>query len=186
MNKKSNTTSLCFALSTVLKSMDIPFFVTSANAPLPKLDKPFFNIRNTSSKAPGIHWIIVYGHNDDQGEVFDPLGESVLKYPQIILPFKHIEHQNYVQLQSDYTFTCGQFCLVFCFLRAYGWSFQRIVNTYFTKNIKHNEYLVRSFIRHNFKGFVPTKIYKDLCTSVIQTNSCRCLHRAGIKCNVNT
>jgi len=119
---------------------------------LPQKEFPGAYVVNTDeSNQPGQHWVAFYTEKDTT-ECFDSYGQNPGKYSEKIKEWLE-ETYSVVQddrLQSSDSTVCGQYCMYFILLRAYGYSFQDIMSS-FTKNTAFNDKFVCKFINKFFR-----------------------------------
>src|SRR4051794_35431937 len=108
------------ALSSIFASHNIciPYFVTAGDNAKQIVNTnsyPFFVIQNTSKlHYKGIHWTAEFVTAPDTGEWFDSLGLDPCYYTDLDLYITNITARNTCQLQSDYSYTCGLYTILFC------------------------------------------------------------------------
>ena len=121
--------------------------------------KPTAFVVNTDDHTrPGMHWVAVYVNKSCDGLYFDSF-----EIPPVIPD--HIKRLrkncksfrwNTVQLQSDTSDVCGQYCIMFLSYMCKGLGFEKFLDN-FSKNLEKNDDIVRSFIQYknadaNFLG----------------------------------
>lgn len=103
-------------------------FASDTLPKFPRQTKPCFYICNTKPRSTGgEHWICFYFPPNGSNEYFDSYGMVI---PKI---FKSFIGENFVSnskfLQSPITTTCGQYCLLYIYLKCDGnLSMKQIVN----------------------------------------------------------
>ena len=135
-----NTSSIEAAIKLLFQGCDcIPYYVSPSDVNITPSAYPCMYVKNTSpSSKPGQHWVGFYCLDSNSCEFFDPMGYSVQTYPDLLPPVPTILESNPYQLQSEYTYSCGMYVVVFMFLRVKGYSLKKIVNDYFSSNVQHN------------------------------------------------
>ena len=112
------------------------------------LDPPYFIIVNTDiARNTGLHWICVFVLDGKRIEFFDSIGNYPFIYNRFISDF--ILNSSYLfysknRIQNFSTPTCGNFCVMFSYLRCNGYSFKDILNL-FSSNLELNEQILRNF-----------------------------------------
>ena len=67
--------------------------------------------------------------------------------------------ENCVQLQSNVTKLCGEYCLMFCYERSIGKSYEDYLAN-FKYDTSYNDWFIVSYLR-NVLTFRPRKIYGE-------------------------
>lgn len=116
-----------------------------------------FNI--DGHKKPGSHWVCVYVNKSDIGWYFDSFGLPPIKPEFINRLRKNCKrfHWNTVQLQSETSNACGQFCIMFLFCMSAGLSMKQFLKKFYA-DPEQNEAIVKKFIKRNlssgkFRGY---------------------------------
>ena len=106
-------------------------------------------IMNTdTSTQPGEHWVAVYINEDGIGEYFDSFGLKPL-FREIV---EYLDNNckewyyNNVTIQGLTSITCGQYCVLFVYLRSIGISLCQIINL-FTTDYKINDEIIKSLYK---------------------------------------
>lgn len=111
---------------------------------LVKFDDTTVLIVNTGTlKSGGQHWIAFFVFFDNTKLVahyFDSFGKSPSFYKMKRLPFKVVS-ENDIELQSQYSSTCGLFCLHWVYWISRGKPTSLIVKS-FGKNVNNNDNMV--------------------------------------------
>ena len=104
--------------------------------------KPGYYVVNLDvSSGPGTHWICL-NLNKTRTEYFDSLGNPPKKIEPFLSNLKCDYIYNIKQLQSNQSDVCGDYSILFCFLRTRGYTFEQILNA-FSENLVENDSLVR-------------------------------------------
>ena len=164
-----DTASIKEALKQLIGHLDIPYYVCAADTH-PKLGQyPAIVIQNINPYAKGgEHWISWWAKSKDRCEYFDSFGFPVQEYPHLKFPYKYIEHDNTLQLQSNDNNVCGIWCVRFAHDKAKGMTFNQ-----FIKQWKHphqsNEYndkkILKWFIKNTFI-IAPGRTYNNNQTCI--------------------
>ena len=119
---------------------------------LPVKEYPGAYIVNTDeSHQPGQHWVAFYTANEVT-ECFDSFGQNPGKYSKKIEEWLS-DNYRIVQndtIQSSDSTVCGQYCMYFVLLRAYGFSMEDVLSS-FNKNTKINDKFVCKFVNKFFR-----------------------------------
>lgn len=109
---------------------------------IPRVVKsPYCLVINTDlSTGRGIHWVAVYGDEDNR-EFFDSFGFPPLYYKIGI----ECTTSNSKILQCSNSQTCGHYCLYYLLFRCRGYPLSEIVS-WFTSDCMYNDILVSDFI----------------------------------------
>lgn len=104
-----------------------------------------------TSDKPGQHWLSVFV-SADVCEFFDSYGMPLTFYPMIEKLFRGKDMtmltNEGVRLQGKLATTCGDYCVLFCLLRANGWSYKRFVESFMRVRDSHRrDHLVRHIIQ---------------------------------------
>ncbi len=119
---------------------------------LPPKEYPGAYIVNTDeSHQPGQHWVAFYTDREAT-ECFDSFGQDPSKYSPKIAEwlkgeFKVVQNED---LQSQDSTVCGQYCMYFVLLRAYGFSYEDVLSS-FTKDPSTNDKFVCKFVNKFFR-----------------------------------
>lgn len=105
------------------------------------------------SSKPGQHWVAYYLNSPSDYEFFDSFGLTPAHY-QFKLNFP--EKLNSTSFQSDFSNTCGQFCLYYLHQKSLGFSLNDIITSFSKLNLRWNDKLVRKFLSRisNRKSFL--------------------------------
>jgi hypothetical protein len=92
---------------------------------------------------PGEHWVSVFINQYGVGIYFDSYGLRPLNKEIEIFLNKNCKSwtYNHVQLQGYRSYTCGEFCVIFSFLKILGYSLWDIIGL-FTEEYKTNDKIV--------------------------------------------
>lgn len=114
----------------------------------------FVIICNTEpSWLPGLHWLALFKTKQQvYFDFFDSFGHNINYYNNDFQNFLEKHGGSYrtcnIQLQSNHTSLCGQYCLYFVFHRLLGVSYSKIVKN-FSQNMKQNDDIVKQFVSEN-------------------------------------
>ena len=116
----------------------------------------------------GQHWVAFYCSNNEV-ECFDSFGRNPCDYSDFIQKWLDDEYQ-VVQcetLQSNDSTVCGQYCMFFVLLRAYGFSYQDILSALTTDSSVNDKFVCR-FINKFFKLSTTIKDKKFLLSKLLK------------------
>jgi len=112
---------------------------------------PFSLIVNThKSNMPGEHWVAIYINKNNFGEYFDSFGMA--PYVDEIENFLHTVCKdgwtyNSTPIQGLSSIKCGQFCILFIWLRNLGFTMSQISNLFSKKDGATNDKIIDEFYR---------------------------------------
>lgn len=160
------------------------FDVVPANylpSKIPKNNRPFYLVVNTSAsfEGSGEHWVSMYipRKYNQNIEYFDSFGlPAINKY---FIKFLSNNCKNYVynpvQLQSDTSLVCGQYCTVFLHERCTKRKSLKHFITQFSPNDREmNDSMIRRMYRKIHNHNKTTRVQKKKMTQ----------HGRGLYCNV--
>ena len=101
----------------------------------------FFVVNLDESTGPGTHWVCLH-LNNTRTEYFDSLGNEPKKLVPFLSNLKCDYIYNIKQLQSNDSDVCGDYCVLFCYLRSRGYTFEQILDS-FSHDLIQNDNLVR-------------------------------------------
>lgn len=113
-----------------------------------------FIVNIDPSGMPGSHWIAIYVPKvpDQPIEYFDSYG--LVPYVKSIQTFVGLPDQfvlfNDITLQAPFSSTCGQYSLLYIYLRAHEFSFNDILSVFRWSNPWFNDNLVNTAIENLF------------------------------------
>jgi hypothetical protein len=110
-------------------------------------------VNTDTASEPGTHWIAFCHHSPHTLEYFDSFGRQLSSYGIHVAP--RVVQQS-LQLQSDFSTVCGQYCMFFLLRRMSGESYEHIVHL-FTENRESNDQMVCQYV--NFYFDLQTKVY---------------------------
>ena len=128
-------------------------------------------IANTEpSNMVGQHWVAFCCENNEV-ECFDSFGRNPGDYLEYIRKRLDDEYQvvQCENLQSKDSTVCGQYCMLFILLKAYGFSFEDILSA-LTNDSKINDEFVCKFINKFFRMKTVVKDKKFLLSSMLKKN----------------
>ena len=113
---------------------------------LTRESRPWRLILNTDPKAlPGTHWLALYGPSGGRIELFDSFSLPPINYNLDSLDSLHLSFS----LQSPSSSVCGDYCLVYIYLRSHSYSLSDIV--YLFSKISDRDSYVQRYI-HNIQN----------------------------------
>ena len=104
-------------------------------------------ISNTEERRKsGQHWVCYFIRSPFSCEYFDSFGEKAPALIEDFLSrFKTVK-RSWDQAQSDFSETCGLYCVYFLLLRSQGYSFEQIMKTFdLNDHGRNEEKLIRYF-----------------------------------------
>ena len=118
----------------------------------------------------GEHWVAFYCDNDEV-ECFDSYGKNPTDYSDYIAKWVDDEYQviQIEDLQADDSTVCGQYCMFFILVRAYGFSYQDVLSA-LTSDSRVNDRFICKFINKFFKLCTVVKDKKFLILRLLKTN----------------
>lgn len=133
-------------------------------------------IANTDVKQlPGKHWVAFYYNENKVLEIFDSFGYTLSQlsvYFNELMSRYTFTSANKMQLQSEKTLVCGQYCLFYLMSRSRGISMEQIKDV-FSDRYYLNDQFVYDFINERFNCCM---------TSVnVTLQSCICQKKIKIK-----
>lgn len=138
--------------------------------------KPCCFVFNTDdSTKPGSHWVAMYVSRGGLGTYFDSYGLEPCIPNHIRLLRKNCRRfsWNTIQLQSNTSKVCGQYCLMFLSFMSKGKTLKQFLNK-FSKNLEKNDKIVKKFVEKFYKAKFR-RSEKYINGGYIQ----RCTHRYG-------
>lgn len=137
---------------------------------------PKIFIANTDpSELPGQHWVCFYIPVDGPIEFFDSLGKHPRNYSYLFERFIYSHSDDYVRnvlpLQSDFSATCGHFCLFYAVHRCRGVSMSGVLNK-FSRDRMSNDSIVRNFVKDHFgTQLLSRNVKRRLCQYCLSPHS---------------
>ena len=128
--------------------------VDELTSSLPIVNLPKIFIVNTDPHdLPGKHWVCLYVPYNAPIEFFDSLGHHPNFYSPLFEKFIYSHSDEFiystVPLQSNYSITCGHFCLFYGVRRCRGASMNDILHL-FSTNWVVNDKIVQNFVKEHF------------------------------------
>lgn len=123
-------------------------------------------VNTDDSNHKGMHWLAIFKKRFCEVEFFDSFAMPISFYSPFIKSFvkrfsKRFLHNN-IQLQSNYSNMCGQFCCFYILHRMRGWSLDSIINDFSFTNLARNDEKVYQFVQSNFHTqYTSHKTYKN-------------------------
>lgn len=109
-------------------------------------------VANTdSSSEKGSHWVCFYADNYGYCTFFDSYGQNpssnkyFKKYLQTAAGFE----RNTVRLQGQLSTCCGQYCILYLFLRSRGYPHNQCM-ALFGSNLSENDFFVTKWVNKQF------------------------------------
>ena len=127
----------------------------------PRSSTPILFVCNLDkSNEPGSHWVVIeYNKNSGKTMYFDPYGFPPIHQDIINKLFKESTSLSWsdIQLQETNTTVCGQYCTIYCLLRARGSTSTQILDLLYCDGLISND--TRDHLIYNFlKSLYPTKL----------------------------
>ena len=113
--------------------------------------RPAALIVNTDKTTdPGTHWLAIYLDTDRRGEFFDPFGlpplfKELFHFLENHCPAGYRYNTQTLQNVALQSTTCGQYCLLYVFLRCKGYAFNDMLTLFSGTNTALNDLLVRCY-----------------------------------------
>ena len=120
------------------------------------------------SHQPGSHWVVIEHTADKDINYFDSYGLPPIftdLYSKLVQMSKNRLRWNIDTLQEFNTNVCGQYCLLYCLLRARNYQFEEILETIHHDdriNQHERDHVVSQFINHHFRLVLPELLDKDI------------------------
>lgn len=111
--------------------------------------KPTAFVFNTDDHTKsGMHWVAVYVNESNNGWYFDSYGLPPFVPDHINRLRRNCKHfrWNSIQLQSESSDVCGQYCLMFLYYMSSGLGMEKFLNN-FSADLEKNDELVRQRIK---------------------------------------
>lgn len=116
---------------------------------------------------PGSHWVGIYLTENWKLEYFDSYG-----LPPLFQDLERFLYKNCIVLelndsllQGFNSVVCGQYCIIFCTLRARGYSMKSISNFFTNYPAEVRDHAARDFVDMHFKSFIRKQLlihkYRD-------------------------
>ena len=119
-----------------------------------KSDQFAIIVNSDDSNHAAMHWLAIFKERNHDIEFFDSFGMSISFYsPHIKLFLKKFGKrivQNRHQIQSNFSNTCGNFCVYYLLHRVRGWSMTSILKDFTLQNLYLNDEKVYLFVKLNF------------------------------------
>lgn len=138
-----------FVISRYLKTIDhsLTSNVFAANRLPVYMTPPTYIISNLDPDTkPGSHWIAIFVDENGFGEYFDSFGRRPEGYQLTFLKknTKRWIYNNKV-IQNIFSSVCGQYCLVYLYLKYRGMSIRNFINMFTNDTIMNDKLLVKMF-----------------------------------------
>jgi len=119
--------------------------------PSPKAFPAAYIANTEPSDMSGQHWVAFYCVNDTI-ECFDSFGRNPAEYSEHLAAWINDDYKivQIETLQSDDSTVCGQYCMFFVLLRAYGFSYEDVMSA-LTSDTVVNDIFVCKFINQFVK-----------------------------------
>ena len=132
---------------------------------LPKI----FIVNTDPHNLPGKHWVCFYIPHDGPIEFFDSLGKHPEFYSKLLEKFIYCHSNEFIYsstpLQSNFSATCGHFCLFYGIHRCRGLPLYKIVKK-FSKDKMVNDRIVQEFVKEHFSSSFE-EFRKDNCQDCV-------------------
>lgn len=112
--------------------------------------KPTAFILNVDDHTKGgSHWISIYVNKSGEGFYFDSFGFPPFEKHHINRLRKNckVYRWNSMQLQSEYSTVCGQYCVMFLNYMTSGLGFQKFIEN-FSSDLTKNDEIVEKFVKY--------------------------------------
>jgi len=109
-----------------------------------------------------VAWIVLSPKNC---EFFDSYGDSYREYKHLMPPTKNIVKENCIELQSNISKVCGEYCIMFVYERSRGVSYEDFMDN-FGLNTAFNDWRVTSFVENKTR-FRPYANYEGYSNRVM-------------------
>ena len=121
---------------------------------LPKNPEEGFYIMNFDKLGePGSHWVCMQ-IGKSRNSYFDSYGKRPPKFVAVhfhrFLGNKKKIERNSKQLQSEFSTTCGQWCMYFVWRKCTGWNMKNITSPFKTEIPLTNDYVMNNLVRKTF------------------------------------
>lgn len=159
-------------LAEALQSLPLNTMVYAANRLPNSLPTPCGLIVNTDPDyKAGSHWIGIYIDKFRTGEYFDSFGfpPNVDSHLKFLRSSCRKWSYNTKGLQSYDSTVCGQYCLLFLYFRAKGFSMSEFL-ALFSNDSEKNDSLVRKMFKELFKPVTPIR---QSIVPLVQVCCCR-------------
>lgn len=147
---------------------------SSAISNLPKI----FIVNTDPHQLPGKHWVCFYIPHDGPIEFFDSLGKHPSFYSKLFEKFIYSHSTEFIYnsnpLQSNFSDTCGHFCLFYSIHRCRGMRMDTIIEKFSTSKIL-NDRLVQDFVKKHFNSLCIEGFRKDTCQDCFSPQYCNML-----------
>ena len=111
-------------------------------------------VNSDDSKHEGMHWLAIYKDRNSSVEFFDSFSLPLEFYSPSIRSFLNdfgtYATCNKRQIQSNFSVTCGHFCLYYLLNRCRGQSMESILSEFSLTNLTANDVKVKQFVETNF------------------------------------
>lgn len=118
-----------------------------------ELEYPALYIVNTAHSFEKYgHWVVFFVTDKGMIEYFDSLAIKLcsrhVNFRNFVLSKNKTFSESKIRIQSQMSFSCGLFCLYFCYFRVRKFSLSCILNHFSTSNLCKNENHVRIFCKY--------------------------------------
>ena len=138
--------------------------------PWSKCVVPFCLIYNTAAwPSVGRHWVAISQIEKDKVECFDSLNEGDF-YPNELANLAPVVTYNSLQLQSNCSSVCGEYCIFYIYCRLKGIPFQQIVTCFSPTKLGENDKLVYKIVHSNFAISKRPRPYPVINKKCIQSS----------------
>ena len=114
-------------------------------------EEGFYIVNFDRHGQPGSHWICMQ-IGKSSNSYFDSYGKKAPKFVEAhfhsFLGNKKIE-RNSKQLQSEFSTTCGQWCMYFVWRKCTGWNMKNITSPFKSEMPLMNDYVMNNLVKKN-------------------------------------
>ena len=128
---------------------------------------------------PGSHWICMQ-IGKSSNSYFDSYGKKVPKFAEAhfhsFLGNKKKIERNSKQLQSEFSTTCGQWCMYFVWRKCTGWNMKNITSPFKSEMPLTNDYVMNNLVKKTFgtdkdvidRSFLKEQICKQMNENIAE------------------
>ena len=117
--------------------------------PCSPMKPSFYIVNQDTSEKVGSHWIVMFQLHNKISEYFDPLGKEPDSDFRVYMTLQSRSYQfNDKRCQNYQSNLCGQYCLVYCYFRARGYSMTDILDMFNEKDLVYNDQMVYFFYEY--------------------------------------
>ena len=151
-----NTTEIRNILKSTIDTKYFSDVLACDQLKLIKSDQFALIVNTDTSNEDGMHWLALFKEKNSKTiEFFDSFGMPLDFYSKYINDF--VEKYDYVkqsgiQIQSNFSTTCGHFCIFYLEQRCKGIELDTILKHFSTSNLTKNDRSVEMFVHQNFQS----------------------------------